>query len=362
LNRAERNSGVNAAGNMDQPSFFPFVEATLKKVLAAAAVLVFGVFCILSAVGLELAGYAHQPADVQGRQQVVSIGAGQGLAAIAASLAGRGIVREPIKFRLLARVKGLDRRIQAGEYDLSGAMTPLAVLDTLVQGRVRLQRVTVAEGLTIAQIAALLESAGLVRAEAFRAAATDPNTLKAAGIDAPSFEGYLFPETYFFSGHATAGDIVTAMVVRFRQVFKPDWQRRAARMGWTVHQVVTLASIIEKETGAAAERARISAVFHNRLKRGMRLETDPTVIYGIPNFDGNLTRKHLSTQTPYNTYLIDGLPPGPIANPGAAAIEAALFPADSDDLYFVSRNDGTHQFSATYADHLRAVRKYQIRK
>jgi peptidoglycan lytic transglycosylase G len=152
------------------------------------------------------------------------------------------------------------------------------------------------------------------------------------------------------------------MVKQFRSAFNPAWLQRAKELGMSVHQVVTLASIIEKETGAPQERALISSVFYNRLKRGMRLESDPTVIYGIPDFDGNLTRRDLETYTPYNTYMIKGLPPGPIASPGAASLKAALYPADTHFLYFVSKKDGTHKFSTTIKEHIAAVRKYQLGK
>ena len=152
------------------------------------------------------------------------------------------------------------------------------------------------------------------------------------------------------------------MTDRFNTVFTPEWKKRAADLKMSVHEIVTLASIIEKETGAESERPLIASVFHNRLKRKMRLETDPTVIYGISHFNGNLTRKDLATPTPYNTYTIRGLPPGPIANPGAKALEAALYPADTQYLFFVSKKDTTHQFSTNIKDHNRAVRKYQLRK
>jgi UPF0755 protein len=152
------------------------------------------------------------------------------------------------------------------------------------------------------------------------------------------------------------------MVAHFRGALAPEWQVQMESLGWTLHQVVILASIIEKETGAAFERPLISSVFHNRLKKGMRLESDPTVIFGIPEFDGNLTRKHLRTPTPYNTYQIPALPPGPIANPGAAALEAALFPAETRFLFFVAKGDQTHHFSTTLAEHNRAVQKYQLRR
>ncbi len=192
--------------------------------------------------------------------------------------------------------------------------------------------------------------------------ATDPVLARKNGIEAATFEGYLFPDTYFFPQEVAMEQIISTMVNRFWSVFTPEWKVRAKDLGFTVHQIVTLASIIEKETGAAFERPIISSVFHNRLKKKMRLESDPTVIYGINNFDGNLTRNHLSTHTPYNTYKIKGLPAGPIANPGRASLEAALYPEKSVFIYFVSKKDNTHYFSTTLKEHNQAVRKYQLRQ
>ena len=180
------------------------------------------------------------------------------------------------------------------------------------------------------------------------------------GIPGKTVEGYLFPETYFFQKQASAEKIIRAMIGRFKSVFTKEWKNRAQELGFSVHEIVTLASIIEKETGVAKERSIISSVFHNRLEKGIRLASDPTVIYGIENFDGNLTRQDLRTRTPYNTYTNYGLPPGPIANPGKAALEAALYPADTPYLYFVAKPDNTHHFSTTLAEHNRAVRKYQL--
>jgi UPF0755 protein len=200
------------------------------------------------------------------------------------------------------------------------------------------------------------------RRKNFLDAATDPETVRGQGIEADTLEGYLFPDTYYFPRGLDSATIIATMVKQFRAAFKPAWEQQAEALGMTVHEVVTLASIIEKETGAPEERPLIASVFHNRLKKGMRLETDPTVIYGIPDFDGNIKRRHLETYTPYNTYKIKGLPPGPIASPGALALEAALYPAQSEFLYFVSKKDGTHQFSRTIKEHNAAVRKYQLRK
>ncbi len=312
----------------------------------------------------DLRRYAATPAggDGQSPGEIVTIAKGQTFGRTAHLLHAQHLIEHPFKFRLLARLQGQDKQIQAGEYLLSATMSPAAIMDTLVNGKVRLYKFTVPEGSNLKQIAAIVETAGLMPQAEFIGAATDIEFAKAKGIAAATFEGYLFPDTYFFPKDASARAIITAMVDRLRSEVTPAREKRAAAIGLSVHQVLTLASIIEKETGAAAERPVISSVFHNRLRRGMRLETDPTVIYGIENFDGNLTRKHLTTPTPYNTYLIGGLPPGPIASPGLAAIEAALYPADTPFLYFVSKKDGTHQFSKTLADHNRAIVTYQLKK
>ncbi len=189
----------------------------------------------------------------------------------------------------------------------------------------------------------------------------DASLAKGNGINADTFEGYLFPDTYHFPGDVQAEKIIQAMVKRFHAVFTPEWRTRAETLGFTVHQAVILASIVEKETGDPSERPVISSVFHNRLKRNMRLESDPTVIYGIKNFNGNITRKDLKRKTPYNTYRIKGLPAGPISNPGKESIRAVLYPANTRFLYFVSKKNGTHAFSTNLADHNRAVRQYQLR-
>jgi UPF0755 protein len=309
---------------------------------------------------LELQRYAGTPADLAEAPQVVEIPAGQDFRTLANRLQETGIIRNPRKLRLLARLEGLDRSIQAGEYELSAAMAPRTILETLAGGKVRLHRLTIPEGFTLEQVADAVAGAGLVTRDAFYAAATDPDLTRQLQIPADTFEGYLFPDTYHFPRDTTPRKMVATMVSHFRGALAPEWQLQLEKLGWTLHQAVTLASIIEKETGAAFERPLISSVFHNRLKKGMRLESDPTVIFGIPEFDGNLTRKHLRTPTPYNTYQIPGLPPGPIANPGAAALEAALFPAETRYLFFVSKGDQTHHFSTTLAEHNRAVQKYQL--
>jgi UPF0755 protein len=239
-------------------------------------------------------------------------------------------------------------------------MPPRQIMEIMVRGEVKLYKLTVPEGYNLHQIAELVEAAGLGSKYDFSNAATDATLARKYGLEASTFEGYLFPDTYFFPKNVDVEKIISSMVGRFRSVFTPKWEARAGSLGFTVHQIVTLASIIEKETGSPFERPIISSVFHNRLKKNMRLESDPTVIYGIQNFDGNLTRKHLLTRTPYNTYTIRGLPVGPIANPGRLSLEAALYPEKTSFIYFVSKKDSTHHFSSTLKQHNLAVRKYQL--
>ncbi len=319
------------------------------------------------ALGLTLAiltlgglAFLHSgPTPSEGGALIV-IRQGDALATIGARLARSRVIRSQSLFRLWARATGLDRSIQPGEYGFEEATNVRAVVRRLARGTQR-PGVTIPEGLTVREVAALLAEAGLGNEASFLCLAHDPEFLLEAGVPGAQLEGYLFPDTYRLSPLMAPGEILGTMVRRFHERFSAAHHRRAATRGLTVDEVVTLASIIEKETGQPDERARIAGVFQNRLRIGMRLQSDPTVIYGLPHFDGNLTRAHLREPTPYNTYVISGLPPGPIANPGLAAIDAALAPADVPYLYFVSKNDGSHAFSRTLAEHNRAVAQYQRR-
>ncbi len=306
--------------------------------------------------------YAHKPDAASAERQTVSIRSGEGFGAITARLQEKGLIRTPFKFRLYARFSGYHTQLKAGEYELSGQMSPRQILATLKGGKVRLYRVTIPEGYQLRQIAKTVETAGFGNDGEFLRLATDAEVARSAGIEAQTLEGYLFPDTYYFPRGHQPRAVIEAMLKRFQATITDQWRARADEIGLSLHEVVTLASIIEKETGDPAERPLISSVFHNRMRKGMRLETDPTVIYGIKDFDGNLTRKDLRTPTPYNTYVIKGLPPGPIASPGAAALEAALYPAETDYLFFVSRRDRTHQFSTNLKDHNRAVQEFQLRR
>ena len=311
---------------------------------------------------IDLRQYASSPLDTAAPSKVFQVKTGQGLNQIALGLADQELISSPLRFKMMARFRGQETSIKAGEYELTAAMTPAAILENLVSGKVRLHRITFPEGYRAIQIAELASRSGFGTKAEWVNACRNKKLLTALSVDADSCEGYLFPDTYLLPANTDAENVIRAMVARFWEVFTDEWKKRAEEIGFSVHETVTLASIIEKETGAGFERPLISSVFHNRLKKKMRLQTDPTVIYGIKDFNGDLTRKDLRTPTPYNTYVIRGLPPGPIASPGAKAIEAALYPADTKYLYFVSKKDTTHQFSTNIRDHNAAVRKYQLRR
>jgi UPF0755 protein len=310
----------------------------------------------------DISSFIKNPFRPGSPEQTLTILPGQSLKAIAEHLENQSIISNKFYFSIYTKIKKAGKKLQAGEYVLSGSKSPEEILDILVSGRVKLYRVTLPEGLTIKEIASLIEKEGLCDPKKFTALCQNPALIKKLEIQAFSLEGYLFPDTYFFSKQNTCEDIILAMAGRFKAVFTEARQKRAKELGFSIHEILTLASIIEKETGAAAERPLISSVFHNRLKKNMRLESDPTVIYGIEDFDGNIKKTHLQTRTEYNTYQITGLPPGPIASPGALSLEAALYPAESRYLFFVSKNDTTHYFSETFEEHIKAVARYQLKK
>jgi len=293
--------------------------------------------------------------------KVVVIPNGATFQHVAALLESEGLIKNRAVFVLFAKSQSADRKIRAGEYELNPGMTPAEILSELLNGHVLLHPLTIPEGLTIGQIADLAAQDGLTDRADFLRLAKDREFIASLGIKAETLEGYLYPDTYKFPHPTKAREVLVAMVEQLRQVVRPDLLARMQDLKMTMHEMLTLASVIEKETGSGGERPEISAVFHNRLKKHIPLQSDPTVIYGLPAFDGNLHKKDLSNLSPYNTYRVQGLPPGPIANPGIQAIRATLYPSDSRSLYFVSRNDGTHQFSRTLIEHNQAVEKYQKR-
>jgi UPF0755 protein len=255
------------------------------------------------------------------------------------------------------------RHLKAGEYRFDRAMTPFEIIDKIARGDVFVISVTFPEGLTFAEMARIFESHGLGTAESFVKAARDPAPIHEIDPAARDLEGYLFPETYALPRHTDAARLTRMMVARFEKVFTPELRQAAAARTLTVRQAVTLASIVEKETAKAEERPLVAAVYTTRLRIGMPMQCDPTVIYGLVKagrYDGNIHKVDLSFDSPYNTYRYPGLPPGPIASPGRASLDAAVHPAAADYLYFVSRNDGTHEFARTLEEHNRNVQKFQV--
>jgi UPF0755 protein len=274
-------------------------------------------------------------------------------------LKDNGIIDNSLPFLFLGKVSGSDRQLKPGFYQLSRSMSPLQIFNSLIEGKIIQYSVTIPEGVTLEVIKNKLEDKGLINDE-FWHLAYDRDFLASLDIDAPSLEGYIYPDTYSFSKGTAVRVIFRIMVQRMREVLNEQLLARAAELGMTENQLLTLASIIEKEAVYNSERPVISAVYHNRLKKNMKLQADPTVRYGVKKKWKRIRYRDLKRVTPFNTYVIKGLPPGPIASPGIKSIKAALYPADVDYLFFVSKNNGTHYFSRTGEEHIRAVALYQL--
>lgn len=328
------------------------------------------VVSLLLVVGLLAAGaayveYTRVYAPFQGfsGEQFVEIPPGAGTKAIGDRLVSAGVLRDGLTFRLALTLSGNARKLKAGEYRFDRPLRPLDVLDKLARGDVYVVALTFPEGHTIVEMAKIFETHGFGPAASFVAAARDPLLVKDLDPGARDLEGYLFPDTYLLPRHTDAAHLARLMVERFRKALTPDLVEAARDRGLSIHQLVTLASIVEKETSRADERGLVAAVYSNRLRIGMLLQCDPTVIYALERagtYDGNIRKEDLGVDSPYNTYRFAGLPPGPIASPGKDALVAAAHPADADFLYFVSRNDGTHEFARTLEEHNRNVQKFQV--
>ena len=324
----------------------------------AIPIALFALFVAAVLTAASLFQFFDSPASKDHRTKIVSVASGQPFSTVARKLQEEGLVTDAFRLTVLARAEGAARKIQAGEYAFSASMSPRQILDALVSGRVRLLKVTIPEGFTMMDIGRRLEENGITNADEFLKLAHDPNFVSSLGIQGETVEGYLYPDTYRFLRNTDPAKVIKTMVGRWRSVFE-QFREQVQQSDMSELQIMTLASIIEKETALPEEKPLVASVYLNRLKKNMRLYADPTVIYGIESFDGNITKNHLRTDTPYNTYLRRGLPPGPIANPDRESIAAVLYPAHTDYLYFVSRNDGSHEFSSNYGAHRRAVRKYQ---
>ncbi|MEI6667606.1 MAG: endolytic transglycosylase MltG [Acidobacteriota bacterium] len=325
------------------------------------------VFAVVVAAGLfGVAGYARLSDPFKrygGSEQFVDIPPKTGPQAIGRLLVEHGVVADALTWRIALWRRGEATRLKAGEYRFDRPMTVDDIIRKLVRGDVYLRSVTFPEGLTIRQMAQVYQAAGLGEASAFADAAADPALRSRLDPGARDLEGYLFPDTYALPRRATAADLIRKMAARFEAVFTPALREAGTAGGMSVREVVILASLIEKETARPDERPVVAAVYQNRLRIRMGLQCDPTVIYALERagrYTGNLTHADLGFDSPYNTYRYPGLPPGPIASPGRAALEAAVNPAPVDFLYFVSRNDGSHAFAATLEAHNRNVHTYQI--
>lgn len=293
----------------------------------------------------------------------VDIPPGSSTATIGSRLVEAGVVRDTRTFQVALWISGRSRSLRAGEYRFDTPLHALDVIDKIARGDVYRRRLTFREGLTVAEMAQVFEERGFGNAADFREAAQNAALIQDLDPEARDLEGYLFPETYALPRGTTAAAVVAQMVDGFKNALTPEIRSNATAAGLSVRQLVTLASLVEKETGTASERPLVAAVYSNRMKIGMGMQADPTVIYALQKagrYDGNLRREDLQFDSPYNTYRYAGLPPGPIAAPGKASLEAAAKPADVDYLYFVSKNDGSHVFASTLDEHNKNVYTWQV--
>lgn len=333
------------------------------KIIKIISAVIITFFIILSVMFIILFNSKN---DLPGTEIKLMVEKGQSVQAIGKKLRKENLIRHPLVFNLGYRLFFQGKTLKAGEYRLNKPCSVKKLLILLTEGKVYLHPVTVPEGLTRIETAHLIaDRLGFFSGEDFLNASNDPSLIKDWDPQAQNLEGYLFPETYHFPQGTEAKDVVKAMVTLFKEIYYPPWRKRAEEMGLSIRELVILASLIEKETSLDSEKKLVSGVFHNRLRKGMKLDCDPTIIYALKlegNYNGRLGWKDLKLDSPYNTYLYPGLPPGPIANPGRDSLEAALYPADVPYLYFVSRNDGSHVFSETLREHNNNVIKYQINK
>ncbi len=322
----------------------------MKKLLIAVIVVI-----VLAGAAAFAAAYLFFTAPVERDDDLLyTIEPGMTLADVAVQLEAEGVIRNAGLFKILARLQGADRGINAGRYQIEAGMDATDILDMLVSGRISAERVTIPEGLTIPETARILQAGIGIDSTTFVRLAGDSAVARTLGIESNTLEGYLFPATYHFYPEMSAEEVLKAMTDRFRSTISEEYRFRAEELGYSINEIMTLASIVEQEARVAEERDTISGVFHNRLERGMLLEADPTVQFGIGRPNMRLYEKHLSHPSPYNTYVHRGLPPGPICSPGDASIHAALYPREVPYIFFVARGDGSHFFSITNQEHNRA--------
>ncbi len=342
------------------------IAKRIRKALVSHGGMAVGLLILVVAVTcVAFVRYVSSPVNHFTTPKIVDIPKGAGFFRITEIMDDAGIVANRPFFWLLAIAKGVRKQIRAGEYEITGSLSPAEILDKLVRGEIKSYTVLLPEDITVNEVAKRLLVDKLINEKEFMALAVDREFLASLGIEADSIEGYLFPETYQFDRSMTTREVIRVIVRQFWKEITPALRSKAEKMRLTLTEWVTLASIIGKESGNREEKPLISAVFHNRMKHGMKLQSDPTAIYHLERAGTpvkTVLRSHLQKDTPYNTYRINGLPPGPIANPGIDSLRAALNPAQANYLYFVAKNDGTHEFSATLAAHNVAILKYQINK
>jgi UPF0755 protein len=335
-------------------SFFKkssFAGRTIRRVLLYF-VAAFFVFCVL------VLHYSISSIDRKNVSVLVDIPTGSSFLEVTEILNQAGLVKHRIFFYSLTIIKNARRHIRAGEYEFNTSMTPIAMINKLIRGEIKEYIILIPEDFSMKEIADRLYSEKLINKEIFFELARDKDFLKSLNIKAESIEGYLFPDTYYFNRSMNTRQIMKRMVDRFWEKVTPEMIKKAQELGFNTHQFVTFASIIGKESGDDAEKPFIAAVFRNRLKKKMRLQSDPTAVYDMDSFNGKVLRSHLRRNSPYNTYVIRGLPPGPIANPGVTSLHATLNPAPVNYLYFVSKKDGSHFFSDSLKEHNKAIYRY----
>ncbi|MHB8482207.1 MAG: endolytic transglycosylase MltG [Nitrospiria bacterium] len=330
-----------------------------KKGVFSFFLLAGGAFIFLS---IHILLYLYLPSQNEEIHKIVDIPDGTHMRVVADLLYKEGLITNKEYFIILGKLTFTEKNIHPGEYDFHTRMLPQEILNLLKKGKIIQYEVSIPEGYTSYDIADLLEEKKLAVREDFVRLIHDPEFIRTLHLNVSSLEGYLFPSTYFFPRRIKTREIIKKMVDTFIQEYTPDIEAAAAQMNMTQQEVVTLASMIERETSADEERDWVSAVFHNRLKKNIPLQSDPTVVYEMKDYSGKITRKMLLTKTPYNTYKLKGLPAGPISNPGKKSLLAAVHPASVEYLYFVSKNNGTHYFSYSLTEHHKAVKLFQKQK
>ncbi len=323
-----------------------------------------GTAFILISTLVYLIGTIFHPLGPENRDTTLIVNQGDSLNRITRKLSQKNVIRSSSVFKWYSIVLNKNRLYKSGVYQIKGRISISQLSTLLAKGSDQLTRITIPEGWSKKEIFNYLDKRGIGDSKRYHKLSVDKNFIRRLNlpVELTTLEGFLFPDTYQFSKTTREKSVLSIMVRNFLKRMPKNYEKMAARVGLDYYQSIILAAIIEKETGAANERTLISSVFHNRLKKKMKLQTDPTVIYGIKNFDGNLTRKLLRKKSPYNTYIIFGLPPTPIANPGLSSIYAAIQPAKTEYLYFVAMGNGQHKFSSNYRDHNQAVTRFQKRR